>query len=284
MNIAPRYLGRGSWLARRDPRVLILVVALFIFTVLQTWDGRLVFAFLVLSVIYYRSAAIPWRQIRRNWAIVLLFVSFIVTVNIVVAGGEVRSLPADRLHVYFHMPLVGTAISAESIALAFTLLMRYLAMATIGFPVAFAIAPNDFGIAFRRLGVPEKFAFGIDLTFRFLPSLAADFQTTVDAQRIRGYDWSSGARGFLGKVRRAGPVVVPTVVNAIAGAEDTIDAMDLRGFGTGRRTWIRQLAFDRTDKLVLLAFGAVLAIVTVTGFLHESQLWTPQFLIDLAPH
>jgi energy-coupling factor transport system permease protein len=282
VNIAPRYLGRGSWLARRDPRVLILVVALFIFTVLQTRDGRLVFAFLVLSVIYYRSAAIPWSQIRRNWAIVLLFVSFIVTVNIIVAGGEVRSLPADQLHVYFHMPLVGTPISAESIALAFTLLMRYLAMATIGFPVAFAIAPSDFGIAFRRLGVPEKFAFGIDLTFRFLPSLAADFQTTVDAQRIRGYDWSAGARGFLGKVRRAGPVVVPTVVNAIAGAEDTIDAMDLRGFGTGRRTWVRQLAFDRTEKLVRLAFGALLLVVTVTGFLHESKLWTPQFLIDLA--
>jgi energy-coupling factor transport system permease protein len=282
VNIAPRYLGRGSWLARRDPRVLILVVALFIFTVLQVWDARLVFALLVLSVIYYRSASIPWRQIRRNWAIVLLFVSFIVTVNIVVAGGEVRSLPADRLHNYFHMPLVGTPISAESVAHAITLLMRYLAMATIGFPVAFAIAPNDFGIAFRRLGVPEKFAFGIDLTFRFLPSLAADFQTTVDAQRIRGFDWSAGATGFLGRIRRSGPVIVPTVVNAIAGAEDTIDAMDLRAFGTGRRTWVRHLVFDRTDKLVLLFFAALLAIVTLTGLLHESQLWTPQFLIDLA--
>jgi energy-coupling factor transport system permease protein len=283
VNIAPRYLGRGSWLARRDPRVLILVVALFIFTVLQVWDGRLVFALLILSIVYYRSARIPWSQIRRNWAIVLLFVSFIVTVNIVVAGGEVRSLPADRLHIYFHLPLVGTPISAESVALGFTLLMRYLAMATIGFPVAFAVAPNDFGIAFRRLGVPEKFAFGIDLTFRFLPSLAADFQTTVDAQRIRGYDWSAGARGFLGKVRRSGPVVVPTVVNAIAGAEDTIDAMDLRAFGTGHRTWVRHLAFDRTDRLVLLFFATLLLVVTVTGFLSEPELWTPQFLIDLAP-
>jgi len=282
VNIAPRYLGRGSWLARRDPRVLILVVALFIFTVLQVWDGRLVFALLLLSVVYYRSAAIPWSQIRRNWAIVLVFVSFIVTVNIVVAGGEVRSLPADRLHVYFHMPLVGTPISAESMALAITLLMRYLAMATIGFPVAFAIAPNDFGIAFRRLGIPEKFAFGLDLTFRFLPSLAADFQTTVDAQRIRGFDWSAGAKGVLGKLRRSTPVIVPTVVNAIAGAEDTIDAMDLRAFGTGRRTWLRQLAFDRTDRLVLLFFAALLAVVTVTGFIHESELWTPQFLVDLA--
>jgi energy-coupling factor transport system permease protein len=283
VNIAPRYLGRGSWLARRDPRVLIIVVALFIFTVLQVWDGRLIFSLLVLSVLYYRSAAIPWSQIRRNWAIVFLFIGFLVTVNSIVNGGDVQGLPVAQAHVFFRMPLIGTPVSAESISLAVTLLMRYLAMATIGFPVAFAIAPNDFGVAFHRLGVPEKFAFGIDLTFRFLPSLAADFETTVDAQRIRGFDWSAGARGFLGKVRRSGPVIVPTVVNAIAGAEDTIDAMDLRGFGTGHRSWLRQLAFDRTDRLVLAFFGLLLIAATLAGFWTTSaHLWTPQFLIDLA--
>jgi energy-coupling factor transport system permease protein len=283
VNIAPRYLGRGSWLARRDPRVLILVVALFIFTVLQVWDGRIVFGLLILAVLYYRAAHIPWRQIRRNWTVVFVFIGFLVFVNTIVAGGDVQSMPVEQTHRLFRMPLIGTPISAESISLGVTLLMRYLAMATIGFPVAFAIAPNDFGIAFRRLGVPEKFAFAIDLTFRFLPSLAADFQTTVDAQRVRGFDWAAGAKGFLGKVRRSGPVIVPTVVNAIAGAEDTIDAMDLRAFGTGRRTWVRHLAFDRTDRLVLLFFGTLLVIATVSGFANESHLWTPQFLIDLAP-
>jgi energy-coupling factor transport system permease protein len=285
VNIAPRYLGRGSWLARRDPRVLILVVALFIFTVLQVWDGRVVFALLILSVVYYRSARIPWSQIRRNWAIVFVFIGFIVLVNTNVSGGKVQSMPLDQAHVFFLMPLLGTPISAESISLAVTLLMRYLAMATVGFPVAFAIAPNDFGTAFHRLGVPEKFAFGIDLTFRFLPSLAADFQTTVDAQRIRGFDWSAGAKGFLGKVRRSGPVVVPTVINAIAGAEDTIDAMDLRAFGTGKRTWVRHLAFDRTDRVVLAGFLGLLVTMTIGGFVTDvSHLWTPQFLIDLARH
>jgi energy-coupling factor transport system permease protein len=282
VNIAPRYLGRGSWLARRDPRVLILVVALFIFTVLQTWDGRVVFGLLVVSVAYYRTARIPWSQIRRNWTIVFVFIGFIVTVNTIVSGGDVQNIPVQQTHVFFYMPILGTPISAESIALAVTLLMRYLAMATIGFPVAFAIAPNDFGVAFKRLGVPEKFAFGIDLTFRFLPSLAADFQTTIDAQRIRGFDWAAGAKGFAGKVRRSGPVIVPTVVNAIAGAEDTIDAMDLRAFGTGKRSWLRHLAFDRTDRLVLLAFGGLLALVTITGLIHPSTLWTPPFLIELA--
>jgi energy-coupling factor transport system permease protein len=284
VNIAPRYLGRGSWLARRDPRVLILVVVFFIFTVLQVWDARLVLALLVLSVIYYRTGNIPWSQIRRNWTVVFAFIGTLVVVNAIIAGGATATVPLEKAHVLFHLPVLGTPMSAESISLAVTLFLRYLAMATIGFPVAFAVAPNDFGVAFHRLGVPEKFAFGLDLTFRFLPSLAADFQTTVDAQRIRGYDWSAGAKGLLGKVRRSGPVVVPTVINAIAGAEDTIDAMDLRAFGTGKRSWLRRLAYDRQDKLVLLFFGGLLALVTISGFIKSSELWVPQFLLDLAPH
>ena len=283
MNIAPRYLGRGSWLSRRDPRVLIVVVALFIFTVLQVWDGRVVFALLLVSVAYYRAAGIPWRQIRRNWAIVFVFIGFLVLVNTLVAGGNVQGTPVEKTDVLFHLPLLGTPISAQSISLAATLLMRYLAMATIGFPIAFAIAPADFGVAFHRLGVPEKFAFGIDLTFRFLPSLAADFQTTVDAQRIRGFDWSSGASGVLKRIRRSTPVVGPTVINAIAGAEDTIDAMDLRGFGTGKRSWLRQLTYDRTDFAVIALFGAILVAATLGGLLGvTSSLWTPPFLIQLA--
>jgi len=283
MNIAPRYLGRGSWLARRDPRVLILVVFLFIFTVLQVWDGRVLLLLLAIAIIYYRSAAIPWAQIRRNWAVVFTFIGLLVFVNMLVAGGDVQALPADQADVLFYMPILGTPISAQSISLALTQLTRYLTMATIGFPIAFAIAPSDFGVAFHRLGVPEKFAFGIDLTFRFLPSLAADFQTTVDAQRIRGFDWSAGATGFLGRVRRSTPVIVPTVINAIAGAEDTIDAMDLRGFGTGRRSWLRHLIYDRTDYLVIAFFALLLVAATLGGFFGTTdELWTPQFLIDLA--
>jgi energy-coupling factor transport system permease protein len=284
VNIAPRYLGRGSWLARRDPRVLILAIFLFIFTVLQVWDGRVIFLLLVISVAYYATAGIPWRQIRRNWAVVFVFIGLLVGVNAIVTGGSVQGLRVEDTHVLFRMPLLGTPISAESLSLAATQLMRYLAMATIGFPLAFAVAPADFGVAFHRLGVPEKFAFGIDLTFRFLPSLSNDLQTTVDAQRIRGFDWSAGKAGFLTRLRRSVPVVVPTVVNAIAGAEDTIDAMDLRGFGTGRRTWLRHLAYDRADLAVIGFFGLLLIAATIGGFSGAwSQVWTPQFLIDLAP-
>ena len=62
MNVAPRYLGRGSWLARRDPRVLILVAILTAITVPQVWDLRIAIPLLVIAQVYYRAAAIPFGE------------------------------------------------------------------------------------------------------------------------------------------------------------------------------------------------------------------------------
>ena len=280
MNIAPRYLGRGSWLARRDPRVLVLVVALFIIAAIQVWDARVMVLLLVLSLVWYRTAGIRFADVRRNWIAALTLLTIVVLVNTVLTGNRLEGV---AVHPFFTIPLFGTVVSAESLSYAATQWMRYVGMVAVGFPVAFCVAPSDFGVAFARLGVPEKFAVGVDLTFRFLPSLAVDYQQTIDAQRIRGHDPSAGRRGPIGRLRGIVPLLTPLTVNAIAGAEDTIDAMDLRGFGTGRRTWLRHLAFDRTDRLILLGFAALAIALTVAGFTTAiSSIWTPPFLIELA--
>jgi energy-coupling factor transport system permease protein len=281
MNIAPRYLGRGSWLARRDPRLLILVIVCYVFATIQVWDLRILLPMATMAYLYYRSAGIPFRAVRVQWAYVAFFVTFIVLVNTLLTGGELRGYTAEDLHVYFRIPLLGTPISAESVTYAIAQFVRFLSMAAVGFPLAFAIAPGDIGPAFARLGLPYKFAYGLELTFRFVPSLAADLQTTIDAQRVRGYEWEARGRTPVGRLKRTIPLVTPLTMNAIVGAEDTIDAMDLRGFGTGPRTWLRQLAFDRTDWAVLVAFIALLSVITVLSFSGLTRLWVPQSLIDM---
>lgn len=282
MNIAPRYLGRGSWLARRDPRLLILVVVCYVFATIQVWDLRLLAIMATIAYLYYRSAGIPFRAVRVQWAYVTFFVSFIVIVNTLLTGGELRGYSEEDLHVYFRVPFIGTPISAESVTYAIAQYVRFLSMAAVGFPIAFAIAPGDIGPAFARLGLPYKFAYGLELTFRFVPSLAAELQTTIDAQRVRGYEWEAQGRTPVGRLKRTIPLVTPLTINAIVGAEDTIDAMDLRGFGIGPRTWLRQLAFDRTDWAILLGFIALLGIVTVLSFAGLTRLWVPEVLIGLA--
>lgn len=282
MNIAPRYLGRGSWLASRDPRVLLVCLAFFVFSVIQVWDLRILAGLALIAALYYRSARIPLRAVRLQWGYVLFFITFIVVVNTLLTGGELRGYTEDQLHVFFQLPLLGTPISAESITYGIAQYMRFLSMAAVGFPIAFAIAPGDIGPAFARLGVPYKFAYGLELTFRFVPSLAADMQTTIDAQRIRGYEWEKRGRSPIGKLTRTVPLLTPVTINAIVGAEDTIDAMDLRGFGTGKRTWLRELRMGTIDRLAVAGFALLLVVITVLSFSGLTLLWVPDALADLA--
>ena len=280
MNFTPRYLGRGSWLARRDPRLLVIAVVCFVFTAVQVWDLRLMLVLAGIALVYYRSASIPFRAVRRQWAFVIFFVTLLVLVNGIIAGGRVPRMADNELHVYVHLPIIGTAVSAESLLYALTQLIRFLAMAAVGFPLAFAMHPADFGVAFARLGVPDRFAFAIDLTFRFVPSLSGDLQTTIDAQRVRGMELDRPGGSLFSRMRRMGPILVPTVVNAIVGAEDTIDAMDLRAFGTGPRSWLRELRFDRTDRIVVGLLVVMLVVATIAGFTTTSaQVWVPDAIL-----
>lgn len=280
MNVAPRYLGRGSWLSKRDPRLLVLTVVCFVFTAVQVWDVRILLVLAVIAAVYYRSAAIPFRAVRRQWAFVAFFVLILVVVNGIIAGGRIPRLPDKDIHVYFSIPITGTPVSAESLMYALAQLIRFLAMAAVGFPLAFAMHPADFGATFARLGIPDRFAFAIDLTFRFLPSLSADLQTTIDAQRVRGMELDRRGGGIVGRMRRLAPILVPTVINAVVGAEDTIDAMDLRAFGTRPRSWLRELRYDNTDRLVVALLVAMLVTATVAGFVTASaQVWVPDAIL-----
>lgn len=282
MNITPRYLGRGSWLAKRDPRLLVLVVVLFIFTAIQVWDARFMLGLLGIALLYYRTAGIRFADVRRNWIAAITLLTIVVLVNTVLTGDRLAGMVE---HEYFRIPLFGTPVSAESISYAITQWMRYVAMVAVGFPIAFCIAPNDFGATFVRLGIGDRFAYAVDLTFRFVPSIAADFHQTIDAQRIRGYDPMTGRGGPIARLRAVIPLITPLTVNAIAGAEDTIDAMDLRAFGTGRRSWLRELVFDATDWIVLLGAFVMLVLFTALGFAGiTSKLYVIPFLVDLAPH
>jgi energy-coupling factor transport system permease protein len=277
VNVSPRYLGRGSWLSQRDPRVLVVVIVCFSFAMIQVWDLRLVIPLLALAFGYYRLAGIKFKDVRRNWIGAIILITFIVTLNSIITGNRVAGVAV--IHEYLKIPVLGTSVSAESLTYAAAQWMRYLSMVTVGFPLAFCMAPSDFGVTFARLGIPEKFAFGVDLTFRFVPSLAADFQETIDAQRIRGYEPGRGGSP-IARLRRLGPVLTPLTIGAIAGAEDTIDAMDLRAFGTGKRTWLRHLVFDRVDRVVVVFFVGLLAVVTIANFTTSiGQIWVPPFMI-----
>ena len=156
------------------------------------------------------------------------------------------------------------------------------AITTLAIVIPYTIDPSLYGITFRKLGLPDKFAYAMDLAFRFVPTLGRDFGITLDAQRARGYEVEKPSGGLVAQIRRLAPLLVPVTINAIVSAEDIIDAMDLRAFNVGPRTWVRQLTYRYADKILLAASVLLFVGSTVLGIMGIGRLWVPEILLRLA--
>ncbi|WP_327091225.1 energy-coupling factor transporter transmembrane protein EcfT [Nonomuraea sp. NBC_01738] len=273
MDVTPRYLGGGSFLGHRDPRVLLLVPVFYLVAVARAEDLRIMLVCSGVALAYYLSGGIPWREARANWMFFLAFAGLTVLVNSLFTNAlQIESTKAAEP--LFEMPLTGNPVSVATLSYSATLLVRYVSLAMVGFPIAFCVAPGDLGVAFARFRVSQRLAFGVDLTFRFIPSTAAKMGEIIDAQRVRGYTHPR-TNNPIKRLISLKPVVIPLTVNSLIDAEDTSNAMDLRGFGAKHRTWMRELAFDRTDRLLLAGFAAFAVAALAYKLFGTDVVWVP---------
>lgn len=279
MRAAFAYLGRGSWLARRDPRSLLLAAFLFVIGAPQLRDARQLLVVAGLAIGYYLLAGIPWKTVRRQWIYLLVVITAVASVNALITGGQSGGFAGTETHVLLTIPPFGAELTAEGISLIVTQVLRFVAIAAVGFPVAYAIAPGDFGPALHQLRLGDRFPVMVDLTVRFIPTLSEEFSETIDAQRVRGFDPLQRGGSPVARLRRLAPVFVPVTVGSLTGAEDTIDSMDLRGFGIGRRTWYRRLRMDSWSWVVVGAFVVFLIVATYLNLAGLSNHYLLDFLV-----
>jgi len=135
-------------------------------------------------------------------------------------------------------------------------------------------------VTFRRIGVPDRFAFSMDLAFRFVPTLARDFNTTLDAQKARGYEVEKLEGGIIAQIRKMAPLVVPVTMNAILSGEDITNAMDLRCFATQPRTWVHELNYKRRD-YVLIGAGILIFVgsLVLRYGVRIGTFWVPDWAL-----
>jgi energy-coupling factor transport system permease protein len=290
MLIAWRYRERNTIIQRLDPRARIIFMLAMLFSIIQFWDLRIMLLFLGVALLQYGLARLTWRETRRVWILISFIILFMTTLTFLTGRGGVAFAYHEEHLIRrlgpLSLPIVGWQIhldiTAEKTIFALSQLARMYAITTMAITIPYTVDPSLYGVTFRKLGLPDKFAYAMDLAFRFVPTLGRDFSITLDAQRARGYEVEKLSGGIVAQIRRLAPLLVPVTINAIVGAEDIIDAMDLRAFGVGPRTWARQLTYRRADKVLVAASVLIFAVSTGLAFMGVGRLWVPEGLLRLA--
>ena len=105
-------------------------------------------------------------------------------------------------------------------------------------------------MALEKARIPYEFNFAFITAIRFVPVLADEAQTIMDAQRSRGLELDKG--NFLKRIRNYIPILLPLIINSIRRSLELAEAMESRAFGaTEHRTNLYELSLTRTDLAVL---------------------------------
>lgn len=286
MLVTWRYRERkGSLIQSFDPRAWFIFYACFLFSTLMFWDARFLAFFALTALFFLLTSRIRWGEIRRAALFLSFFVVFYALLTFLTGRGGMEVYTEERVITTISAPFTifgwrpGLDITLQRIFFAISQFMRLFSISAMTILIPYAINPAHYGITFRGLGMPDKFAYAMDLTMRFVPSYGRDFQQTLDAQRARGYELEKLKGGLFEQVRKMAPLIIPVTIHAIISSEDIIDAMDLRAFGVRPRTWLEQLHYRRRDR-ILIALSVILLLVSLgMAMFGVGRFWIPAFLL-----
>jgi energy-coupling factor transport system permease protein len=174
---------------------------------------------------------------------------------------------------FFTSGYVLTAVAVETAA---AMTLRFVVLVE-SFSVFFlTTSPDHLGLALEQTRVPYEFAFAFTTAVRFVPVLAEEAQTIMDAQKARGLELEKG--GFLKRIRNYVPVLIPLIVSAIRRSLELAEAMESRAWGaTKKRTNLYALKLHRGD-FALLAITIGVLVVAIYVRLYVPVPTISQFL------
>ena len=135
--------------------------------------------------------------------------------------------------------------------------------------------PPEFASSLNRIGVPYRAAYAVSLTMRYIPDVQREFRVISQAQQARGLDVSRKV-GIGTRVRNTVAVLMPLLLGTFDRSEQVSAAMELRGFGRGRRrTWAVSTPLRAADWLVIATAVLLVLVPAVLLWVNGGRFWNP---------
>ncbi|MEA4811851.1 MAG: energy-coupling factor transporter transmembrane component T [Anaerolineaceae bacterium] len=281
---------RNSPMDHIDPRTRWIFSMLLLFSLTMSWNWKMIFVLFCISLIWYCLSKLTWRDTRKGWVLVLSMLMLMIIINTLLIANNSRAITAAAGQPQLLWPqgfkvfsrLLHSDLSVERLWFALCQFFRVIGIAMPFVLIPYTMDPRSYGPTFSGLGLPDRLAYTIELAFRFVPTLGHNFQVTFDAQKARGFELENLKGGIFKKIARFAPLLIPVTMSSIVGSEDIANAMDLRGFGERKRTWLYALKFHWWD-YAIIAFGMVMLAVSVYAALRTplGKFQVPAFFYRL---
>ncbi len=247
-----------------------LIWSLAAVTVALSTDNPVYRGLVALAALNVLLAWLPRGRRVRPLVVALLFAAGIAALINVLAGHTgadvLARLPDD-------WPLVGGALTLESLAFGGALGLGLVAALLAVAPLSLVLEPHD--VVDAMPGPLERTGIAVATSLNLVSGFGRTFTEVADAQRMRGWR----PRGL----RSWNEVLVPVVLTAIENSVLLAEAMEARGFGAGRRTSYAAGRWSGWDVAVVAASVGAAAVFVVLRLGGVQIDWYPYPTMYLPP-
>jgi energy-coupling factor transport system permease protein len=252
-----------------------LVCFLFLtFAVMFSYDIRVILATLVFSVVILWVSRIKFSQIKLMvyYVIVFILINAVITYLFAPDQGELIYGTKHVIATIFGRYIV----TQEQVFYQTTQFFKYLSVIPLGIIFLLTTNPSEFASSMNKVGLNYKAAYAFSLTLRYFPDVQRVYHDISQAQQARGLEMGAKTK-LSSRFKNSLIIVIPLIFSTLERIEVVTNAMDLRGFGKGKkRTWYTVSKLNRSD-LVAIVFSLLFLGVTIciSVFINHSRFYNP---------
>lgn len=250
------YGNRDTYMARRDPRVLMIWYLVFGLLPWFTFNKTILFGLLLfVTIIAIFSKVSP----------------LIITLLCLGIIGEIGYIAVIAF-------FFGGDLTAFMSLLTLTLKIVIMSVASI---VVFAsMDPEKFSDALLSFGVPGQFSFGVSYGYRMLPILIDEYQNIIHSYRLRGK--TPVKQGFLKYrviiyfVKISVKAFYPMILNTAKRTRTTVEALEVKGFTyslenkEAKKIKLAYLKVRKDDWVFVAGSVCIVAIIMMAGQIYPA--------------
>lgn len=252
----------------------LICFLLLTFAIMFSYDIRVILSATLFSIWVLNISKIKFSQIRLMVIYVIIFLLVNTLITFLFSPELGVSIYGTRHEL---VSLFGPyKLTAEQLFFQTTKFLKYASVVPLGIIFLLTTNPSEFAASLNGVGVNYKAAFAVALTLRYFPDIQRTYQDISQAQQARGLELSNKEK-ISDRFKNSLLIVIPLIFSTLDRIEMITNAMDLRGFGKGKkRTWYNTKKMNKEDFLSIAVSACIFFLtVYVSVFINHSRYYNP---------
>ena len=270
------YSQLDTFIHRLSGLTKLICLLLLTSSVMLTFDIRIIFGIMILSIILFRIAKVEFKKVKLMFIYVFIFLItnfFLTFLFEPLYGVEIYGTCHELFRISNRY-----IVTLEQLFYQFTKFSKYLSVIPLGLIFFFTTNPSEFASSLNNVGVSYRACSAVSLTLRYFPDVQRDYHTISLAQQARGVEMSNKEK-VLKRLKNMSNILIPLIFSTLDRVELITNAMDLRGYGkNSKRTWYSYRKLNKNDYLSITICALILLFTLYMRFFVTKSLFYNPFI------